>query len=473
MQNIVSALGSGSGIDIQQLTASLVEAQFANKLARLTSREATLDAQISAAATIKNQFSTLAEALGSRIRAGDLAGKPVSSDPLVVTASVTEGARLTALDYNVEVLRLASAQTLSSPAFASAESAPGPGTLTIELGTFAGTAFTADSSRSAISVSVVAGQSLQSVADAINAAAGGAVRASLIQSSDGVRLTLKGPTGANSGFVVSAQEPLLQSGLGALAYSGGSGGGTAMTLGQAAADAQLKVDGITVERASNRVTDVIAGVTLDLQSVAVGRSVRLSLARPDAALGSALGDLVSALNQVQATLAAATDPQTGELRTDGATRAARRALTQFTSTDLMPNAAAGAPRTLAELGVKTARDGTLTLDQAQFDRAVARDPAAVEALFAPGLYGVGAAVEKMARAVTSSAVPGSLSSSVERYGKLKAALSDERTKLDDASARLRETMTRQFAAMDSRVAAFRSTRSSLENQIRAWNSDRG
>ena len=473
MQNIVSALGSGSGIDIGQLTSSLVEAQFAGKLARLTRREETLDAQISAAATIRSQFSTLADALGSRIRGGDLAGKPTSSDPTVVTAVVTEGARVTALDADVEVLRLARAQTLSSPAFASAGSAPGPGTLTIRMGKFTGTNLTADSGRSAISVSVASGQSLQSVADAINAAADGAVTASLVQSSDGVRLALKGQSGANGAFTVSAQEPVFQRGLAKLAYSGGAGGGTAMTLGQAATDSQVKVDGIVVERSGNRVTDVIPGVILDLQSVAVGRSVHLSLARADAAIGSALGDFVSALNQVQATLAAAADPQTGELRTDSATRAARRALTQFTSADLMPNAAAGAPRTLAELGVKTARDGTLTLDQAQFDRVLARDPAAVEALFAPGLYGLGAAVEKMARQATSSAVPGSLSSAVERYGKLKAGLSDERLKIGDASARLREQMTRQFAAMDSRVAAFRSTQSFLDNQIKAWNADRG
>lgn len=472
MQNIVTALGSGSGIDIAQLTTSLVEAQFAGKLARLTQRETTLDAQISAAATIRNQFTTLSDALGARIRGGDLTGKPTSSDPAVVTAAVDEGARVDALSADVEVLRLARPQTLSSPAFASEASAPGPGTLTIRLGTFNGGTLSADGSRPAISVSVAAGQSLRSVADAINASGGGAVTASLVKSNDGVRLVLKGQTGANSAFTVSAQEPLFQGSLGKLAYSGGAGSGTAMTLGQSATDAQVKVDGIVVERSGNRVSDVIPGVTLDLQSVAVGRTIHLSLARPDAAIGGALGDFVSALDQVRATLAAATDPQTGELRTDSATRAARRALTQFTSADLMPNAPAGAPRTLAELGVKTARDGTLSLDQAQFDRVLARDPVGVQALFATGLYGLGAAVERVARTATSSAVPGSLSSAVERYGKLKAGLSDEREKIGDASVRLREQMTRQFAAMDGRVAAFRSTQSFLDNHIKAWNAGR-
>lgn len=49
-------------------------------------------------------------------------------------------------------------------------------------------------------------------------------------------------------------------------------------------------------------------------------------------------------------------------------------------------------------------------------------------------------------------------------------VSDERTTLDDSSARLRKTMTRQFATMDSRVAGFRSTQSFLEGQIKAWSS---
>lgn len=369
------------------------------------------------------------------------------------------------------MVRLAKAQTLASPPFATGDAAPGPGTLTIRLGRFSGASFTADS-RAAIVVDVAEGQSLASVAQAINAASGGAVSASLVQSGDGTRLVLKGATGVANGFTVTAQEALLKPGLNALAYSGGGGGSTAMSLGQAASDSQIKIDGITVERASNQIADAIPGVTLDLLSAAVGRSVHLSLARPAAAIGSALGDFVSALNEVRGTLATAADPKTGELRTDSAARSARRALTQFTSADLMPNAVPGAPRTLAELGVKTARDGTLSLDQAQFDRVAARDPAAVEALFAPGLYGLVAAVEKMSRTVTSSATPGSLASSIERYGRLKTTVSDERTKLDDSSARLRETMTRQFATMDSRVAGFRSTQSFLENQIKAWNASR-
>ena len=471
MQSITSALGAGSGLDIAQLTTSLVDAQFAGKLGRLTRREEELDARISAAATLKAQFASLASALGSRVRGGDLAGKPVSSDASVLTAAPVEGARLTALSADVEVVRLARAQTLSSPAFASGDAAPGPGTLTIRLGKFTGSSFAADG-RAAISVSVAQGQSLASVADAINAASGGAVTASLLTSSDGTRLVLKGADGAANGFTVAAQEAFLKPGLKALAYSGGAGGSTAMTLGQSAQDAQAKIDGVVVERASNQLTDVVPGVTLDLLSASVGRTVHLSLARPEAALGSALADFVSALNEVRGTLAAAADPKTGELRTDGAARAARTALTRFTSTDLMPNAPAGAPRTLAELGVKTARDGTLSLDGARFDRVLARDPAAVEAIFAPGLYGLAAAVESMARTVTSSAAPGSLAASIDRYGKLKAGLGDERVKLDDASARLRDQMTRQFAAMDSRVAGFRSTQSFLDNQIKAWNAAR-
>ena len=280
---------------------------------------------------------------------------------------------------------------------------------------------------------------------------------------------LKGATGGANGFTVTALEPFLKPGLKGLAYSGGSGGAGAMTLGQSAQDSQARIDGVMVERASNQIADAIPGVTLDLLSAA---AAHLSLAQPAAALGSALGDFVSALNEVRGTLAAAADPKTGELRTDTAARSARRQLTQFTSSDLMPNAPAGAPRTLAELGVKTARDGTLALDQAQFDRVLARDPAAVEALFAPGFYGLAAGVEKMARAVSFTGTPGSLAASIERYGRLKAGLADERTRVDDASIRLRETMTRQFATMDSRVAAFRSTQSFLENQIRAWNADR-
>ena len=463
MPSIVSTLGSGSGLDIAQLTSSLVDAQFADRLTRLTRRDSTLDAQIGAAATLQNQFASLAFALGARVRGGNLAGAPVSSNPSVLTAAAVEGAHLAGLDAEVEVVRLAKAQTLASPPL-TGDVAPGPGTLTIRLGRFDGADFTPDT-RAAIVVEVAQGQSLESLARAIDQASGGAVSASSIRSSDGTRLMLKGATGAANGFIVTAQESATP-GLGALTYPG------ATTLGEAAGDSRVRVDGIAVDRGSNRVADAIGGVTLDLLSADVGRGVHLSLARPAAAIGSALGDFVSALNEVRVTLASAADPKTGELRTDGAARAAGRALTQLTSTDLMPNAPAGAPRTLAELGVRTARDGTLSLDRAQFDRVTVRDPAAVEALFAPGLHGLAAAVERMARTVTSPAAPGSLAGSIERYVRLKSTVAVERTRLDDSSARLRQTMTRQFATMDGRVAAFRSTQSFLDNQIKAWNAGR-
>ena len=464
MASIVSTLGSGSGIDIRELTASLVAAQFAPKLARLEGRGEQLDAQISAAATIRNQFTSLSDALAARVRSGDLARAPVSADPSVVTVALAEGARPDRLDADVVVQRLARAQTVASPAFSTAEQAPGSGTLTIRLGDGDGA--------TAIEVPVAAGQSLASVAEAINAAAGDAVHASIVRSDDGARLVLKGPTGARNGFaiVVRADDP--DGGLRRLSYPG-EAAGAGMTLGQAATDSRVTVDGIAIERPTNRLADVLDGVTLDLRSAAEGRQVHLSLARPAAAIGTALGDFVSALDQVRATLAAASDPKTGELRTDSATRAAGRAVSRFTSVDLMPGAEPGAPRTLAELGVRTARDGSLSLDQAQFERAVALHPDGVEALFAVGLHGLDAAVTRLARSVTSAAAPGSLAASVDRYGRLKAQVATERSKLDAASDRLRDSMTAQFARMDSRVAGFRSTQSFLDNQIRAWNADRG
>ena len=161
--------------------------------------------------------------------------------------------------------------------------------------------------------------------------------------------------------------------------------------------------------------------------------------------------------------------QTGDLATDPGAQSLRRALSAITSKVLMPHAANGDPATLAELGVKTNRDGTYTLDTTMLNAIVAKNPQGVAAMFTPGLYGVFAEMSNISTNALASSDPGSLAASIDRYNGLKTKIADQRTTISDESQKLRDRLTQQFSVADTQIAGFKSTMSFLTNQIAAWN----
>jgi flagellar hook-associated protein 2 len=138
----------------------------------------------------------------------------------------------------------------------------------------------------------------------------------------------------------------------------------------------------------------------------------------------------------------------------------------------MPNAAAGAPRTLSDLGLAIERDGTFRLDTAALQRTLERDPAGAAAMFTAGLYGVYATFDKLSRAASSTGDPGSLGGSIVRYQAKSADLGEAAAKLAEQQETLRATLVSRFAKADTRISASKSTLSFLQAQIDAWNASR-
>ncbi|CAN5336869.1 hypothetical protein BH10PSE15_BH10PSE15_07850 [soil metagenome] len=250
--SIVQTLGAGSGIDTGALVASLVEASFASKNAALKTKEDTLTTQISSVAQLQSDITGFAASLDALVKGGTLAAQPTSSNSAVLTATALSGAKLANLSATVEVDRLATAQSaISTATFASRTATVGTGKLTITLGTAtvadgSMSAFTAGSA-AAIDVTIDAtNNTLDGIAKAINLAKAG-VTASVITDVDGTaRLSIKGATGTASAFTVAGDSTALQQ------FNVGTGQ-AATTINSAAGNAQLKLDGVAVERASNTV----------------------------------------------------------------------------------------------------------------------------------------------------------------------------------------------------------------------------
>jgi flagellar hook-associated protein 2 len=368
--SIASSLGIGSGIDTASLIDQLDKAAREPKEAAIKAREDANSTKISSLGQAASGIDAFANALSTLISGGTLFTQPVSSDSNVFTASALPGARIGSLSAQVEVRQLAQAQSLVSENLADLNAAVGMGTL--RLTTVAG------------DTDIVIGSNnnnLVGLARAINVANVG-VTASIVEDSAGARLTLKSATGEAKAFTLAAQ-PGAEAGLSRFAYGPGVTGG--MALAQSAQDAIVKLDGVEIKRSTNSISDLISGVKIELKNAKPGSVISLGASRPTEALKQAVGDFVSAYNELRTILNDATKAgigasDAGPLRGEAGVRELQRQLARLTSTRLSNS---GTISTLAEVGVRTERDGSLTLDSSRLDAVLAADPDGVEALFNP------------------------------------------------------------------------------------------
>ena len=550
--SITNALGVGAGIDTAALVANLISAQFDPKTKALADQDDTLTARISAVSALKSGITSFSTSLNSLLDSGTLMTQPISSDTSILTTSALPGAQLGNFAAEVEVRQLAAGQLLTSAPVAAGRTAPvGTGTLTFTFGTATWTdttmtGFTADAARTPVTVTIGDdNNSLAGIAQAINAANIG-VTATIVAGVGGASLSLKGPTGEAQAFSIDATETPGSEGLAALAYNPGSAG---MALGRKAVDSIVAVDGIVAQRATNSIDDLMPGVHLSLLKAAVGTTVSMTSKRPSDAIGQAVNDFVGAYNQLKALLKSDTDAKTGTLNGDPAVRAMTQRLAALTSTQLLASAPPGAPKTLAEIGVKTNRDGTLSVDSTALTKALASWPDVVEAMFNPaqtsaspllsvtsvqgktalGTYavtdviaaangqpasgmiagkpakvigdllyaaadsaaaglvlrvsgnvtastvsvdlGLGSLMEQLAAQITSKT--DGLGASNDRYTRQRDVIADSQDKLQTQQDQTREQLTKQFASMDARVAAYKATQSFLEQQVKIWTSSNG
>ena len=485
IESITKTLGAGSGIDLSSLVTGLIEAQYGTKAAQLATRSEALTAQISGVGQLKGAMAGFDTALKTLVGNGTLGTALTSSNPEVVAASRLDGAAASKLSAKLTVAQLAAAQAATTNTAVSRTAQFKTGTLQLRIGTEGtGTAFTATQTAS-IAVTA-ANATIDGIAEAINAAKDGAgvslgLTATVIADGAGFRLSVKGQTGAAKAFQINATDnnrgPFGGGNPGAslstVAVNRGAGTGT--TIGVGASDAKIVMDGATYTRPTNTVDDLVAGVRLDLKTVSA-TAVTLSATTAAPALSQAVGDFVTTYNEMLALVREQTDPVTGPLRSDPVAVRMRRSLAQLTTQPLVARNG-GAPTTLAELGVATARDGTLSVDTARLKRALETYPDTVGKMFAAASgtattnNGLSAALSGVAANVTSATF--GLGAQALRYGRAQAQVADAQEELTEARSGATERMTRQFATMDTRVAAYKSVQTFLTGQIAAWNKSDG
>ena len=450
-QALLTGLSAGSGVDTGTLVTALVAAQFAARTAALKTKSDTLTAQISGVSSLKSTMTGFSTALANLVKGGTLQTQPTSSNAAVLSATALSGAKLSGLSASVTVTRLATGQvarTTTPVAAADRSKTLGTGALSLTIG-----------SGAVLSIDVGDG-SIDSVAAAINAQKTGVTASVVTDANGGAYLSVKGATGSANAFTLKgASGNALDIGKGA----------TKTSMVSTAQNAQLTVDGIAVERPGNTVTDLVAGITLQLNAVS-SVPVSLTSTAPTDALTQAVNDVVTTYNEVLKTVTDQTDPITGNLRADPAATALRRSLQTLVSKPLVGGAVAGLPRTLSDIGVATNTDGTLRVDSTLLAKQIAANPDTVEAMFAPsGTNAIGLSATLTALTTSATSTLTGLGASTVRYTAAEADVTKQQDKVTDQSAQLTTRLTQQYASMNARVSAYKSTQTFLTGQIAQWN----
>jgi len=449
--SIANSLGFGSGLDIKQLVTDLSSASRDPKVARISTLTTQNQAQISAVAQARSDLEGFADSLQQMIDDGSLRSTPTVSDDSVLSATARAGISADSFSATIVVNSLARAQTAYSAIVADKTAAIGTGTMTLSVGGVNKT-ITIDATNN----------SLEGLATAINASGAG-VTASIVADTGGSRIVLKGATGEANAFTLTADagaDPALA------AFGYGAGG--AMALGQSAANATFTIDGIAYSRATNSIDDVIPGMALTLKKAAPGQPVDIGASRPLDMIRQTVGDFVSVYNQLKKSLTAAA----GMSGTTSSLRSLERELSDMVNKVLTSDS--GISR-LSDIGISSAKDGTLTLDSAKLEKALTADAGAVEALFSPrrdathtattdpGIAGILDAIRD--KAVASDGAIGRVSKSLADKS---SSLAEQLEKVEEREAAYKARLEKQYSALDVKLNAFKATQAYLEQQIKMW-----
>ncbi len=475
---MVAVTGTGSGLDIDGLVASLVAAEQVPAEARLNAREAgitSLSTSLSSAKAAITDFEAASNKLALASTFSQFTAS--SSDTTKATISATSSASLGS--YQLEVTNLASAQTLASGTFTATSDALGTGTLTIAIGTpsYSGSTYSSFSQTSSVDITIdSSNNTLAGVRDAINNAGAG-VNASILKNGDNYQLLLVSEeTGLSNSMSISISGDSVggdtdNDGLSQLAFNSS---GSQLTQYAAGANANFSINGLAVSSASNTVTNIIDGVTLNLLS-ATSSAITIDVKTDTDTIVADVQAFVDKYNAYASlfkdlTKYDATTGTAGALQGDSTARAVMSQIRSELGRSV--TGLTGSYRSLADVGITIDKSGVMSFTQSTFKTAFAAAPADVTGVFAKTTVS-GTAVEGVAEKLETLmegflvSTTGLFDSRINSLNTQLTAITDDRA---DLARRMQSLESRYFAqlnAMDSLLAEIETTGNFLTQQFEA------
>ncbi len=350
-----SGTGLGAGINVQQFVQYAVADQTAT-ITALETQQTTLGSQVGELSTISTDLTNLdnaVEALSDPLGAF-AAETATSSNSSVVNATASSTA--SAGSHNIQVNSLATTSSYYTNALSSSSSTIANGSFQVQVGSNTPVTVTVDSSDNTMS----------GLAASINNQNIG-VTASVIQDATGYRLALVSNSSGAPGDVT---------------VSSNTGTGLSFTKAVTGSNASLVVDGIPISSASNTVSNVINGVTLNLGSASPSSTVTVNVTPDTSQATSAVNNFVSAWNtlitEINGQFNVASDGTGGGvLESDNSLQQVQTMLLGAISYSVAGNSGMV---NLASIGVNMNDDGTLTVDSGALSSALSSNYSAVQNL---------------------------------------------------------------------------------------------
>lgn len=449
----ISSIGVGSGLDLSTLLEGLRTSEE-SVLTTITQRKSTENARLSAYGQLSSaieKLQTAAKAFEGDATFGQYAANQTGES---FTASASSSA--VAGSYRIQVTSLASTQTLIANGVADKAAANGTGGV-VKFTLKNGEVKTLDLTGK--------GTSLEEIAKAINADKELGLSASIMNDGSDTPYRLMISTTA-TGTQASISEITVEGNDGAL----GTLLNKASMTEQAASDAIVKVNGIEVTQATNRLENVIQGVTLNLSKVDT-EAQTLTVTRNDDKAKEAINEFITAYNNVQKFIKSSTAYTEGAggsiLNGDNTARTVQTRLSGIMN---FQSSNGGAFKTLSDLGIRTQADGSIKLDEEKFDKALAENRDDIARLFQDKTNGIATYTQEITKGLinsTSGIVTTASDGAKTRIKDLDSQYERKQAQIDATMERYRA----QFTALDSLIAQMNSTSAYLTQQLSMWNTD--
>ncbi len=436
--------GLASGIDSSSIIDKLVALEQ-KPLDLLKAKQSAFNLQISTLATLTSKLAALQTAANDLSTGGALGLKTVSSN---TSFTAVPGSSGTAGAYDLQVQSLATAAKWRSTGLAPTDTLHG-GTFTLSAGDP-----NAVPPPVSYSIPVTPGASLADIAFGIRQS-GAPVSAVVLD--DGTKKYLS-ITAMQTGTPMS------------VGFTPDAGTGVDPTAGadvvsKPPTSATFTLDGLSFTRPSNVVADALPGVAFTLKS-AGGPAETLSIANDPDATQAKLKTFADAYNSVMSLVQGQLSPskdtdRSKTLAGDSVVRSLQSALQKLGSSQV---AGLSTVRSLADAGLKTGRDGTLSVDSAALTKAMARDPAALNALFSDPAGGVGKLATSLVAAYTASG-SGLLVSDGNGLTKRVKDMDTQAANIQHRIDSFRASLVAQFTAMESVVSGLKASGNFLTQQM--------
>ena len=389
----LSALNAGSGLNVTQIVDALIDAEKAPREATLNSKIEEKTVSISAFAEVKKEFSALKTSLTTLggLSVLDIQATGPSGASNVIDATVTDSNLVKPFDFNINVSSLAQPQTISFGGYGSELAKLDASNLSIDLGVWTtdnsgNHSFVASTGSTTKTIALTNSDTLASLKNKINELDIG-ISATIVKvSADNYSLAIRSASGTDKQIRIRATST--SNTISKLSYdpqsngSGAANGGDFQKQVASASNAQFTLNGLSLTRTTNTVSDVIEGVSLNLKAISA-TDQRLTAKYDETLSLDAMKLFVEEMNTITKNLinmnkTSLEKEQTGALAGDTLVRAYRNKLRTITTT---PITGFGAdPIYLSNFGIMTERDGSLSLNETKFKAYFAANPQQFSAL---------------------------------------------------------------------------------------------